>query len=65
MRRGPKATVIGAHVWDDPTPADVQVRRHSINAMIMDLSIPPGVRNYTPGTPMPKESRSDIPPAVH
>ena len=63
MRRGPKATVIGAHVWDDPTPANVKVRRESINAMIMDLSIPPGVRKYAPGKPMPKKSVSDIPPA--
>ncbi len=60
MRRGPKATVIGAHVWDDPTPADVQVRRHSINAMIMDLSIPPGVRNYAP-----EKSASDATAANH
>jgi hypothetical protein len=43
----------------------VKVRRESINAMIMDLSIPPGVRKYAPGKPMPIKTISDISPANH
>ncbi len=65
MRRGPKATVAGAHVWNDPTPRNVKVRRQSISAMIMDMSVPPGVRKYSSGAEQPEKSVSTIPSAKH
>lgn len=61
MRRGPKDTAIGAHVWNDPTPRNVKVRRESINAMIMDLSIPPGVTTYACETQNSKLSATTLP----
>lgn len=46
LRVGPKENVAGVTVQHVATPVSVQVRQLPISRLIMDLSVPPGKRDY-------------------
>jgi hypothetical protein len=54
LRASPKKHKVQAvRVLHKPTPADVKVRHESIRSLVMDLTIPPGKRQYGKAQPGP------------
>lgn len=67
LRGGPKKrSVAGARVILQKPPATVRVRHLPISGLLMDLSIPPGVREYAAKAPAPvpgeKPPSEPVPP---